>query len=123
MPFGKPFAQGALENFTGRAVWHFIDSEQAARDLVGCQVLAAEGVQRGGVKRMTGARNKNSGGNFALVAVRHADDRTYADVRMAEQQIFNLDGVDVVPPGDDHVLLAVDDKQVSVVVQIANVSA
>ncbi len=54
--------------------------------------------------------------------VGHADDRGFGDVRVLVQRGFDLGGVDVLAAADDDVLQAVDDVEVAVGVETAEVA-
>ena len=72
--------------------------------------------------RVSPGRDDDEGlDRFAPVFVRDADGAGLEDLRMAEEDLVDLLGVDVVAAGDDHVLLAVHEGQMPVLVQEADV--
>ena len=54
--------------------------------------------------------------------VRRADHRRLDHGRVRVEHVLDVLGIDVLPAGDDHVLLAVDDEQVAVLVTVADVA-
>src|SRR5689334_3375653 len=59
---------------------------------------------------------------LAPVVVRHADDGNFRDRLIAEKDVLHLARVDVVAAGDDHVLRAVHQREVAVLVEAAEVA-
>ena len=59
---------------------------------------------------------------LAPVRVRDAEDRRVADLRVREQHALDLGRVDVDPARDDHVVLAIAQEQVLLVVEVADVA-
>ena len=59
---------------------------------------------------------------LAPVRVRDAEDRGVADLRVREQHALDLGRVDVDPARDDHVVLAIAQEQVFLVVEVADVA-
>ena len=60
---------------------------------------------------------------LAELPVRHADDRDVEHVGMLDEHVLDLDAVHVLAAADDHVLGPVDEVQVAVVVEVADVAA
>ena len=56
------------------------------------------------------------------IGIRQADDRAFQHVRMLGHRGLDLVGIDVEARDEDHVLLAVDDAQIAVVVHRADVA-
>src|SRR5436190_13147031 len=54
--------------------------------------------------------------------VRHADDRRQRDRRMREERLFDFAGVHVEPAPQNHVLLAIDDRQIAVGVELTDIA-
>src|SRR5690606_124165 len=61
--------------------------------------------------------------HLAPGVVRDADDRALQHAGMGEDRVLHLGGVDVLAAGDDHVLGAVDDVGVAVLVDAGHVAA
>src|SRR3954453_286496 len=62
------------------------------------------------------------GDQLAPLVVGDADDGDLRDGRVAEHGVLDLDGGDVLAAGDDHVLLAVGDREVAALVDRAAVA-
>ena len=60
---------------------------------------------------------------FAPLLVGHADHGDFGDVGMVADRALDLGGIDVLAAGDDHVLDAVVDVEIAVLVEIAGVSS
>src|SRR5689334_16035326 len=74
-----------------------------------------------GERRPLGLHHQRLDG-LAPLLVRYADDGDLRDVGMAEDDVLDLDRRNVLAAGDDHVLLAVADRQVALVVDGAAVA-
>src|SRR5947209_20401683 len=59
---------------------------------------------------------------LAVAGIRAADHCRHLDCGMLEQGVLDIAGVDVEATTDDQVLLAVDDEQVAVLVEIAEIA-
>ena len=59
---------------------------------------------------------------FAHVVVRYADDSDIGNGRVADQTVLDLLWVDVDSAGDDHEGLAVGEKEVAVLIDVADVA-
>ena len=71
---------------------------------------------------VAGVELEDGGDPLAPLVVGQADDRAVEDRGVGQQGLLDLGRVDVEPAGDDHVLEPVDDVQVAVVVQVADVA-
>src|SRR5690606_17072876 len=69
-----------------------------------------------GLDRGTGPELDHGLDGLAPAVVGHADDRHVGDRGVRRDHVLDLAGEDAEPAGDDHVLLAVDDRQVPVLV-------
>ena len=75
-----------------------------------------------GSGRVPGRGDDECGDLLAEPGVGHADHRRLEHVRVLVQRLLHLARVHVVAAADDHLLLAVDEKQVAVVVDVADVA-
>ena len=69
-----------------------------------------------------GTRHHDRGDVLAEHLVRHADDGRFEDRRVLVQHLLDLARVDVVAAADDHLLLAIDEEQVAVLVEVAEIT-
>ena len=83
-------------------------------------VVQARGVQLDGRDRLAGHHKSHH--HLAPFGIGPANHRHLADLRMGQQHLFDLARVDVGAAADDQVLGAVEQRQVAVVVQPANVA-
>jgi len=60
---------------------------------------------------------------FAPLRIGHAEDGGFQDGRVLVEDLFDLGAVHVLAAGDAHVVGAVDQEQVALVVQVAEVPA
>src|SRR5690606_16031757 len=92
------------------------------RDFVGGQVLPAVGDDL--VRRRVRAFLQHDVGlyGFATVRIGHADHRGFLDRRVGVDDLLDLPRVDVEAAGDDHVLLPVDDVEVSILIHAGDVA-
>src|SRR3954453_6261638 len=113
----------ALEDLAGRPLGERVDDPDVARVLVGGDALLDEVAQLVGVAR--GALGQRPGGAdlLAELLVGHADHRRLDHRRVLVEHLLDLARVDVVAAADDHVLLAVDDEEVPVLVDLRHVAA
>src|ERR1035438_3817488 len=70
---------------------------------------------------LAGAQLHDRGDPLAPFLVGQSDDRAVLHGRMGQQHLLDFGGVDVEAAGDDHVFGAVDDEQVIVVVEVADI--
>ena len=76
----------------------------------------------GRVQRRAGAGRDERDHLLAADRVRPADDRRRGDARVLEQHLLDVAGEDVHPAADDEVLLPVDQPEVAVGVEAADVA-
>lgn len=75
---------------------------------------------RGG--RNTGLEHHEGRQPLAVLLVVHADHRGLGHVGVGGQRLLHLDRVDVLTAGDDHLVVAPDDEQPAVLVEVADVA-
>src|SRR5574337_205708 len=114
-------AQPVLDDLARRVARHFADHEPVRRLVVGDQrqCVRAQFFQRDGLAR---ARRDDGDDALAVVRVRLADDRAVEHLGMRRERVLDLDRVNVHPAGDDHVLLAVDQRDAAVGVDAREVA-
>src|SRR5574340_740989 len=59
---------------------------------------------------------------FSIMTIRAADDHRVLHRRMLEQDLFDFPRIDRLPPGLDHVLLAVHEKEEALLVSPDDIS-
>ena len=92
------------------------------RVLVGGHPLLAVGDQLGAVSEAPGPQRDDGHDLLAEPLVGNADDGGLGDRRVGVQHVLDLARVHVVPAADDELLLAADDEQEPVLVEIAEVT-
>ena len=75
-----------------------------------------------GVRSLPGLQHDDRLHLLAVRLVRHADDRDLGDGLVGHQHFFQLARVDIESAADDHVLQPVDDVEVALLVQAADVA-
>ena len=70
------------------------------------------------VELNAGFGNNYPNGGLAQVTVRHADDRAFQHTGLCIQHQLDFLGVDVVSAGNDQVLFAAKDVQITVLVDL-----
>jgi len=118
--------QVGLESFAASCHRQRVAKLDVSRVLVGSRALFAVGGDFFGqleTLRIVGqpigvtlADDDESFDFLALRLVRHADDGAQRDGRVRLEHLFYLAGIDVEPAPDDHVLFAVYDEKVAVLV-------
>src|ERR1700738_1664266 len=73
-------------------------------------------------ERRIAAQNDNGLARLAAIGIGNADYDCLGDSRMGINRAFNVGGIDIVAAGDDHVLEAIDDEQIAVLVEIADIA-
>ena len=93
-----------------------VDEPDLARVLVGGDLVLDELAQLFGA-RLGAVLERDRGADLlAVLVVGHAEHRGLAHGRVLVEDLLDLARVDVVAAADDHVLLAVDDEEVAVLV-------
>ena len=92
------------------------------RRLVAGRLVLAPGDQLGLGHRLALGEHHERLDRLAPLLAGDADHRDLGDRRVGEQHVLDLDRGDVLAAGDDHVLLAVADRQVAVVADHAAVA-
>ena len=92
----------------------------AGRALEVGQPLPGEGDQLG--RRGLAVTGHGGDDRLAPALVGQPEDGDLAHGRVADDDLLDLDRVDVLAAGDDHVLLAVDERDVAVLVDLAEVA-
>ncbi len=113
-------AQRRLEHLAGGVARQLVDDLDARRALEVGQPLPGEGDQLGG--RDLAVAGDGGDDRLAPALVGQPEDGHLADGRVAHEDLLDLDRVDVLAAGDDHVLLAVDERDVAVLVDLAEVA-
>ena len=114
-------AQLALEDLPARVLRQLVDEDDGLGDLERGEVLAGERAQLVRLDRLAGDDDRADGLDPAVVG--DADDRDLGDRGMPVQDLLDLARGDVLAARVDHVLLAVDDRQVAVRVHRGEVAA
>ena len=123
MPGPVRFAQLLLVDLADRGARQVLGERDALRRLD-----AAEALLRGGhdvgLRGRPGARRGDDDrvNRLAPAVAGNADDGGESDLGQREQGLLDLARVHVEAAGDDHVLLAIDDRQVAVLVEEADVA-
>ena len=91
--------------------------------LVAGQALGKIVVQRRFIQRTTLPRDDESGRHLAGFRVGRADDAAVGDVGMFEQRRLELGRRDAERTALDHLLLAIDEVGVAVLIDVADVAA
>src|SRR3954454_9448286 len=112
----------ALEDLARRAHGERVDEVDDARVLVGGHALLGEGADGVRVGLRAVLEDDRRRDLLAHLLVRHADDRGLRDRGVLVEDLLDLARVDVVAAADDHVLLAVDDEEVAVLVDLGHVA-
>ncbi|BDB41942.1 hypothetical protein IWGMT90018_23880 [Mycobacterium kiyosense] len=110
-----------FEDFAGR-VARDVPHDELAGQLVGTEAFGTEGAEFFERQRVTGVRGDDGDDRFAVVGVLAGDHRDIGDCRVRGEFVFHFDGVDVASTGDDHVLEAVDQGDVTVGVDRGDVA-
>src|SRR4029078_1140648 len=113
----------AAQDLPGRALRQLVNQPDLPRVLVGGDLVAGERAQF--LRGRAGVRLQRHGrADFlAEVVVGYPDHGHLAHRRVLVQDFLDLAWVDVVAAPDDHVLLAVDNVEVAVLVDLGQVSA
>ncbi len=98
------------------------DEYDVAWLLVAGELRQNMGLQRLGAHAAIRPQQHIGNGHFLPFRIGHADDAAIGDIGMFEQHTFDLGGVDVLAAGNDHVLLAVMDPEITVIVARADIA-
>ena len=90
--------------------------------LVACQSLGTECEHALGLGGYPWAQHHGGGDSLAPARVRHAEDARLGHGRMCQQHRLDLGRIDVLAAGDDQVVAPVDDVQVALGVEVAQVA-
>src|SRR5216684_1855397 len=103
-------------------LWKGVAEFDDARILERGEALFAISDDVGRARRLTGLQRENGLDLFAVTFVRHADDRRFGHRGMRIEDFFDLARVDVESAAQDHVLLAIDDEVITLVVARGDVA-
>ena len=111
-----------LQDLARRALRQLGHEPHVTRVLVGRDALLDECLQV--LRRRVRTRLQRDGGAdlLAQLGVRHCHDRRLGDGRVLVEHLLDLAGIDVVAAADDQVLLAIDDEEVAVLVDLREVT-
>src|SRR5437763_924006 len=109
-------AQFELLDLAGRGARDRVAELHALGDLEAGELPAAVGDDLLPGDLLVGRRDDQRGHHLAPLLVRHPDHRDLGHRGVAEHRVLDLDRRDVLAAGDDHVLLAVADRQVAALV-------
>ncbi len=112
-----------LHHLAGRVAGEVVDDVHLARPLVVGEAFGAEREQLVDRELATGTHHHECADVLAEHLVRYSDDRGLLDVGVLEQHRLDIGRVDVVAAADDQVLLAADEVQEPVLVEVAEVTA
>src|SRR4051812_11554549 len=113
--------EGLLVDLADRGEREGVDDLHRLGGLVGALLLLDQGHEAAGVEEGAGAGDDDGGDGLAPAVVGDPDHGRGGDVGVGGEDVLHLLGVDVEPPADDHVVLAVDDVDVPLVVTPAHV--
>src|SRR5918994_6958886 len=119
---GDVVAQQVLHHLPGRVARQLVDEGDLPRALVVREVLGAERLELVALDVGVGLAHDKGGDVLTEHVVRYADDRGLAHRRVFEDHALDVSRVHVVPAADDEVLLASDEVEEPVVVEVAEVS-
>src|SRR6266480_4818581 len=108
--------QGLLVDLADGGEGQGVDDLDGLGRLVGTLLLLDQGDEAGGVDGGAGPGDDDGGDGLAPAVVGDADDGGGGDVGVGGQHVLHFLGIDVEPAADDHVVLAIDDIDVAVVV-------
>src|SRR5271166_2112200 len=103
-------------------LWQVFDELNASWLLVAGELRLAEGDDLLGRDRMSGPEDHEGGDLLTPDRIVHSHDGTFGHRGMREDRFLHLTRVDVLPAGDDHVVLAADEKDEAVLVDDAHVA-
>src|SRR3990170_2323004 len=115
-------AQRRLLHFADRGARQGADQRDAPRNLVAADVRPAMVDDLLGRERHTGFGHDDREQRLAVPIVGNTDDRRLADAGVTVQNGLDFAGVNVLAAGDDHVLLAVDQEEIPILVEAPEVA-
>ena len=115
-------AQLALEDLSARVLGQLVGDDDVARGLEAGEAVAAEARDLLGGQLVAGARHDDGGDGLDPARVRDAEHGRLGHRRVRVDDLLDLARGDVLAAGLDHVLLAVDDVEVALVVEDAEVA-
>ena len=113
---GMPQAQLALEQLAARVAREGVGEDHLRRALEVREALAGEGDQLVLGDRGTGPAHHEGDGNLTPLVVWDAHDGELVHVGVAGEHVLHLGRIDVLAAGDDHVLDAVVNVEIAVLV-------
>src|SRR5690242_2460993 len=123
--WGQESGEVAAKELSGGGAWQWAGEMNSAGELVAGETRAQE-VQQGGRgdgrRGGAGAEANEGDGNLAPGGIGDAADTRLGDIGMREQGGLDLGGIDVLAAGDDEVGATVEDVEVTVRVQVAEVA-
>src|SRR6185437_188181 len=119
---GMAFSELTLENLAERIAWQVIHQLYGGEALILAQAVIRPLKQS--LRCQASLRSGNDEGHRSLspASALDADDCDFRDVGVSRKDFLDVRSVHVVPAGNDHVLLAVDDLQKAIGIQTADVS-
>src|ERR687898_2217256 len=120
---GDVVAQQVLHHLPGRVARQLVDEGDLPRALVVREVLGAERLELVALDVGVGLAHDEGGDVLTEHVVRYGDDRGLTHRRVFEDHALDVGRVHVVPAADDEVLLASDEVEEPVVVEVAEVAA
>src|ERR1700733_2511721 len=94
----------------------------APGNFISCEASPAEGNQIVGSKNRFGLQNYSRHYEFAPLRIRYAEDGYFTNGGMSVDHCFHLSRINILTPGDNHVLEPVEDVKISRSVLMADVS-
>ena len=115
-------AQLALEDLSARVLGQLVGDDDVARGLEAGEAVAAEARDLLGGQLVAGARHDDGGDGLDPARVGDAEHGRLGHRRVRVDDLLDLARGDVLAARLDHVLLAVDDVEVALVVEDAEVA-
>src|SRR5512132_4202459 len=117
-------AQRAVENLSGCRSRHvfFADERYRSRSFVAGDPVFAPLQNLLGSGRLAIARHDNGVHAFAPFRVGYADHSHILHLWMSANQGFDLIGIYVLAAGNDHIVLAIDEKNVALLIAAGEVA-
>src|SRR5262245_37023722 len=100
----------------------FCGKDHPRRDLEGRQLALEEVTQPGLVELAPGASVKDGDRHLPQALIGHTEDRRLRYIVTAVERGLDLGGANIFAAADDDVLFAVDDEQVAVLIEVADIS-
>src|SRR3954447_17209715 len=111
-----------LEDLAGRSLGQLVDEPDLARVLVAGDLLLDVRAQLVLGDVLAVLERDRGADLLAELLVRDADHRRLGHRGMLVEDLLDLARIDVVAAADDHVLLAIDDEEVAVLVDLGHVA-